>query len=138
MRTVRAPSSSSSFSPSVVRLCPVWHLLAHAVCQDAEAFVSRLREVEVSDPIGRRWPRSKPNDDATAFVLTRPATLDGATLVMRQMGTTWGQVGDNVWTTRYNLWMNAFVLVVRYTPCRGRRRAVCASGGCARAASACG
>jgi hypothetical protein len=33
--------------------------------QGTQAVISQVRELEESDPVGRRWPRNKARDDAT-------------------------------------------------------------------------
>ncbi|QMU79763.1 integrase [Streptacidiphilus sp. PB12-B1b] len=44
-------------------------LLALLAAQGPEGLIARTRELERGDPDGRRWPRGKRHDDATAVVL---------------------------------------------------------------------
>ena len=51
-------------------------LLDLAETESPETVLRRVREVEVSDPLGVRWPRNKRSDDAT-LILALDVEQDG-------------------------------------------------------------
>jgi hypothetical protein len=53
-----------------------WRRFGEAVRHDPDHFRRCLRDTELSDPLGQRWPRSKASDDAVALVVAAPTTAD--------------------------------------------------------------
>jgi hypothetical protein len=50
-------------------LVPGWREFANPVMRDGQALPDLVREAELRDPDGRRWPRSKRHDDMAAQAL---------------------------------------------------------------------
>ncbi|GAA0950672.1 integrase [Nonomuraea longicatena] len=48
-----------------------WGLMDTLAAEGPDAVVGRVRAAEASDPIGHRWPRNKPSDDATVVYWER-------------------------------------------------------------------